>query len=222
MTAVQSELSRQYAHYAAIRARLMAAPARKAETREDPKAPALVVVATQPKSLKPEWQQRDIRFDHHVSAYRRHLFKQNSPTEYIRNRSEELGFTVEEITGRSRLRSVSNARQLIMFEVHKRFDRSTLEIGRFFGGRDHTTVLHALMKHGHRTKKTKGLSPKQIEDIKRRTENGATARELAEKYGVSATTIRNHTVEGYREANARRNALLKERRLMKRANEVQK
>lgn len=49
----------------------------------------------------------------------------------------------KDVTGPSRLRSLTAARRLAMYLARDLTDASLPQIGRFFGGRDHTTVLHA-------------------------------------------------------------------------------
>jgi len=48
-----------------------------------------------------------------------------------------------EITGKRRTRSISHSRQVCMYLARKLTRLSLEEIGNYFGGRDHTTVLHA-------------------------------------------------------------------------------
>lgn len=62
----------------------------------------------------------------------------------IAARSE--GLTAAEILGPSRERPFVRARQRAMYLARQATERSLPELGRRFGGRDHTTVLHALRK----------------------------------------------------------------------------
>lgn len=50
----------------------------------------------------------------------------------------------EIIKGPSRRRDAANARQIAMYLVRHVVSLSTIEIGRIFGGRDHSTVIHSL------------------------------------------------------------------------------
>lgn len=54
------------------------------------------------------------------------------------------GVSVKDILGRSRRRVVAQARQEAMARCRELTRKSLPEIGRYFGGRDHTTVLHAV------------------------------------------------------------------------------
>lgn len=51
-----------------------------------------------------------------------------------------------DLTGKRRLQSITRPRQLAMFIAKSLTSKSLPEIGRAFGGRDHTTVLHACQK----------------------------------------------------------------------------
>ncbi|CAN5206675.1 hypothetical protein BH24ACT1_BH24ACT1_04070 [soil metagenome] len=57
-------------------------------------------------------------------------------------------FTVEELCGRSRRRPLVTARQVAMYVCREVTDLSYPAIARSFGGRDHTTVIHAVEKIG--------------------------------------------------------------------------
>ena len=57
-----------------------------------------------------------------------------------------FGFPIEEITGKSRQRPLVTARQIAMYVFRELTDLSYPAIAREFGGRDHTTVIHAVEK----------------------------------------------------------------------------
>ena len=59
-----------------------------------------------------------------------------------------FGFTVEDLNGKSRRRPLVTARQVAMYVVRELTDLSYPAIAREFGGRDHTTVIHAVEKIG--------------------------------------------------------------------------
>ena len=69
-----------------------------------------------------------------------------SPAMILEKVSERYGFTVEEITGKSRRRPLVTARQVAMYVVRELTELSYPAIGRVFGDRDHTTVMHAVSK----------------------------------------------------------------------------
>lgn len=51
--------------------------------------------------------------------------------------------TVEDLHSKKRTRSIAYPRQIAMYLCRELTDTSLPQIGKFFGGRDHTTVLHA-------------------------------------------------------------------------------
>lgn len=64
----------------------------------------------------------------------------------IQKTSEMFGFPVEELTGKSRRRPLVTARQVGMYVCRELTEMSYPQIAREFGGRDHTTVIHAVDK----------------------------------------------------------------------------
>lgn len=54
--------------------------------------------------------------------------------------------SVEDLTGQCRRRAIARPRQLAMYLARKIAGRSFPDIGARFGGRDHTTVMHAVRK----------------------------------------------------------------------------
>ena len=60
--------------------------------------------------------------------------------------AEAFNFTIEQIIGGSRRRPLVDARQIAMYVTRNMTDLSYPEIGRAFGNRDHTTVIHAVRK----------------------------------------------------------------------------
>ncbi|MFD5320648.1 chromosomal replication initiator protein DnaA [Streptomyces sp. NPDC127098] len=57
--------------------------------------------------------------------------------------AEYFGLTVEDLIGSSRSRILVTARQIAMYLCRELTDLSLPKIGQYFGGRDHTTVMHA-------------------------------------------------------------------------------
>lgn len=57
--------------------------------------------------------------------------------------SERFGVKLAELQGKRRSRSIALPRQICMYIARQMTSHSLEEIGTFFGGRDHTTVLHA-------------------------------------------------------------------------------
>jgi len=66
-----------------------------------------------------------------------------------------FGLTREAMRASSRARAVARPRQIAMYLAKELTQKSLPEIGELFGGRDHTTVLHAVRKvAGERGKDT--------------------------------------------------------------------
>jgi chromosomal replication initiator protein len=98
-------------------------------------------------SVAAEAQRRAIR-PIHVTRW----LAQNSPEaktvcrQVISLVCQHAGLTAGDLKGKSREQAVTDARGLAMYLVRQVSGTSYAEIGRFFGGRDHTTVLHACRK----------------------------------------------------------------------------
>jgi chromosomal replication initiator protein len=69
-----------------------------------------------------------------------------TPKVILEATSAAFGFTVEDICGTNRRRPLVNARQIGMYVFRELTDFSYPAIAREFGGRDHTTVIHAVEK----------------------------------------------------------------------------
>jgi chromosomal replication initiator protein len=57
-----------------------------------------------------------------------------------------FGLSIEDLTGSNRSRLLVTARQMAMYLTRELTDLSLPKIGQAFGGRDHTTVMHATQK----------------------------------------------------------------------------
>ncbi|WP_415153380.1 chromosomal replication initiator protein DnaA [Propionicimonas sp.] len=68
---------------------------------------------------------------------------QISSTAIMTNVADYFGITVEELCGQSRTHVLVTARQIAMYLCRELTDLSLPKIGQLFGGRDHTTVMHA-------------------------------------------------------------------------------
>ncbi|MEZ5256631.1 MAG: helix-turn-helix domain-containing protein [Ilumatobacteraceae bacterium] len=60
--------------------------------------------------------------------------------------ADHLGHSVEALQGKNRQRPLVTARQIAMYVMRDVTDPSYPAIARKFGGRDHTTVIHAVEK----------------------------------------------------------------------------
>lgn len=69
-----------------------------------------------------------------------------TPQVILRATADTFGFSIEELCGHSRRRPLVTARQISMYVFRELTDFSYPAIAREFGGRDHTTVIHAVEK----------------------------------------------------------------------------
>jgi chromosomal replication initiator protein len=78
-----------------------------------------------------------------LSTYGNHNQKPLQISEILEAVSKHYGIRLQELLGRKRTRSISHPRQIAMYLARKLTPLSLEEIGMHFGGRDHSTVLHA-------------------------------------------------------------------------------
>jgi chromosomal replication initiator protein len=69
-----------------------------------------------------------------------------TPQLILESTSKMFGYPIDEIVGKSRRRPLVTARQVAMYVFRELTDLSFPAIAREFGGRDHTTVIHAVEK----------------------------------------------------------------------------
>ena len=67
--------------------------------------------------------------------------------------AERFSLKVSELTAKSNAKRVSEPRQIAMFLCKEMTENSLSQIGRMFGGKHHTTVLHAVRKVDEKVKK---------------------------------------------------------------------
>src|SRR5439155_1328920 len=72
--------------------------------------------------------------------------RQITPQLILEATAETFGFTVEDLCGSSRRRPLVTARQIGMYVFREATEFSYPAIAKEFGGRDHTTVIHAVEK----------------------------------------------------------------------------
>ena len=95
---------------------------------------------------------------------------------YVKPRTDEellneiaviLGYSVESLSGKSRQRPLVTARQTAMYVFRELTDLSYPAIARLFGGRDHTTVIHAVDKIQRLMKERKQIYDQVTELVQR-------------------------------------------------------
>ncbi len=63
----------------------------------------------------------------------------------VEHAAHVFGVSVADLTGRSRTRHVSEARQAVAYALRRRYPALSLtSIGTILGGRDHSTIIYAL------------------------------------------------------------------------------
>ena len=73
-----------------------------------------------------------------------------TPERILATAAEKFGARVEMLIGQRRTQAVALPRQVAMYLMRQLTDLSLAEIGRAFGGRDHTTVIYACEKIARR------------------------------------------------------------------------
>jgi chromosomal replication initiator protein len=86
--------------------------------------------------------------------------------------AEHYAFSIDALCGPSRTRPLVSARQVAMYLVRNLTDYSFPAIGRVFGGRDHTTVIHAVSKVADQMKERRQVY-EQVTELTLRIRNGS-------------------------------------------------
>jgi chromosomal replication initiator protein len=87
--------------------------------------------------------------------------------------SDYFGLSYKDLRGKRRTKAVAFPRQVAMYISRELTEYSTTEVGAEFGGRDHTTVMHACQKIEDRMKLDPNLEPTLQALLKRIKENNA-------------------------------------------------
>jgi chromosomal replication initiator protein len=95
-----------------------------------------------------------------------------TPTLILEETAKMFGWTVDDLCGKSRRRPLVTARQIGMYVFRELTDYSYPKIAEEFGGRDHTTVMHACEKiRGQMAEKR--VVFEQVNDLISRIKHGA-------------------------------------------------
>ena len=120
--------------------------AKLARRQCEPEPPIVKQQEVTQETLKPIWF-------HFVDAEREPMI-----SEIQAITSELTGVSVRDIKSARRLRGMVRPRQMAMYIARIRTSRSLPEIGRCFGGRDHTTILHACRQIERLMKEDEGIA----------------------------------------------------------------
>jgi chromosomal replication initiator protein len=95
-----------------------------------------------------------------------------TPTLILEETAKMFGWTIDDLCGKSRRRPLVTARQIGMYVFRELTDYSYPKIAEEFGGRDHTTVMHACEKiRGQMAEKR--VVFEQVNDLISRIKHGA-------------------------------------------------
>jgi chromosomal replication initiator protein len=97
-----------------------------------------------------------------------------TPQLILEETAKMFGFTVDELCGKSRRRPLVTARQISMYVFRELTDYSYPKIAEEFGGRDHTTVMHACEKIRAQIAERRMVFD-QVNELINRIKHGATA-----------------------------------------------
>lgn len=179
------------AEAAARRKRLFSprcAPQKLSEAKPKPR----LVWVQKASDERPLWQREEIRFDAHEEFFP--AWQKNRVVAYVMAHSKCLGWTMEEMIGPGRMHPLVTDRQALMAEVWQIFRPTLPQIGKIFGGRDNSTVTHALRKHGIKSVAKPTIDHFE-EDIKRHWEMGMRHEDIAYKVGYSRQAIQNYLAQ---------------------------
>ncbi len=101
-----------------------------------------------------------------------HQPREITPTLILDKTSAMFSFSVEDLKGKSRRKPLVTARQIGMFVMRELTDLSYPAIAREFGGRDHTTVIHAVEKITALMKERQQIYD-QVTELRQRIQSGA-------------------------------------------------
>ena len=94
-----------------------------------------------------------------------------TPDEMLSEMASYFGLSVDALRGKSRQRDLVTARQVSMYVFRELTDLSYPAIARLFGGRDHTTVIHAVEKIQKLMAERKQIYD-QVHDLRQRLKTG--------------------------------------------------
>jgi chromosomal replication initiation ATPase DnaA len=108
-----------------------------------PAVPAMFVAITPTRAAASPQQERDFMAEAHAEIARHTRYK---IADVVRAVSAATGVSVNDMVSPRRIRRVCEARQVAYFVARTMTARSLPEIGRAFGNKNHTTILHGIRK----------------------------------------------------------------------------
>ena len=97
--------------------------------------------------------------------------RQKTDEELLLDIASYLGYSVDALRGKSRQRPLVMARQIAMYVMREQTELSYPSLARLFGGRDHTTVIHAVEKVQRMMAERKQVYD-QVTELIRRSKKG--------------------------------------------------
>jgi chromosomal replication initiator protein len=99
------------------------------------------------------------------------------PVEFIQETvADYFRVTVDSLRGKSRKKEIAHARMVAMYLMTEMTDHSLKTIGNFFGGRDHSTVIHARDTIGEQKSALRTDVTTALNDLERRLSLGPSMR----------------------------------------------
>ena len=93
-----------------------------------------------------ELHKRTLSSDHIEHILKSLTPQECTPEEIQKQVAKTFSVSVEDLQGKSRTKNIVTARQTAMFLTKTLLRKSLNDVGRLFGGRDHTTVINSLKK----------------------------------------------------------------------------
>lgn len=103
---------------------------------------ALVTISTEQRND----DDKDVSIEQVCAYFKKTSKVEIQPKRIIRETAKHYGLKVGDLVGSSRRKLNVTARSVAMYLVRRMTENSFQEIGKLFGNRDHTTVLHAYKK----------------------------------------------------------------------------
>lgn len=167
-------------------------PARLVNLLHKPRLPSVAPTCQEAVAvLTPFWKRMETNFDAHVVDMRVAMGEISlSPVAFLRRRCTALGLDYDEVVGSRRNRPIIAARFALILAVKLEYPNLSLpQIGRIFGGRDHTTILSALRKMGVEHGAIRGATALRGDEIKALWVGGMGQALIAKQLGLTQSAV---------------------------------